>query len=81
VSRYHLYFLATSLYRGRELENILSPRASIEGGARNFSKSQSLYREGKLGIFPSPRAYIEGGGGVEFEIFRSPKASIEGAKS
>ena len=36
MSRYHLYFLATSLYRGREFEIISRPRASIEGESSEF---------------------------------------------
>ena len=46
VSRYHLYFFVTSLYRGRELEMILSPRASIEGTKSKAyigGGSESLY--------------------------------------
>jgi len=33
-------------------------KASIEGKAHNFYKSQSLFRGAKVGIFPSPRAHI-----------------------
>jgi len=64
----------TSLYRGRELEIILSlfrggklgifpSTRAYTGwwvGARNFSESQSLYRGGELGIFLGPTASLEG---------------------
>mgnify|MGYP000860320569 CR=1 FL=1 len=63
-----------------------SPKASIEGKARNFSKSQSLFSGAKVGIFPSPRSSIEGESseffksqslyrGGELGIFPSPKVS------
>ena len=35
-------------------------KASTEGIARDFSKSQNLFRGAKVGIFPSPSASIVG---------------------
>ena len=61
MSSYHLYFLATSLYGGRELEIIVSPRASVEGRARKFlSPKSSLERESSE-LFQVPKP-IWGGG-------------------
>ena len=60
MSLYHSYFLATSLYRGWELEIILSSKASLEGGSSDFFQVPALICAEELGILPSPKASIEG---------------------
>jgi len=78
VSRYHLYFLITSLYRGRELEISSSPKASIEGAkSRAYigGGSESLFRDGKLEIILKPRASIKR---ESSEFFQVPKPIWKG---
>ena len=78
MSSYHLYFLTTSLYGGRELEIIPSLRASIEGESSEFFQVLNIILEGgDLGISVSPKASIEGAKSRAY-IRGGSKVSLEG---